>query len=48
VIFTPSVEFKDSLRHISFEEDKRPDSVVHEDEEEDEGGGGGNDGPVED
>jgi predicted histone-like DNA-binding protein len=34
VVFTPSVEFKDSLRHISFTENKNPDSVGHEDEEE--------------
>lgn len=42
VIFTPSVEFKDSLKHISFEEEKSADAPVHEDEEE----AGGN-GPVE-
>ncbi|MDR2809456.1 MAG: DNA-binding protein [Tannerellaceae bacterium] len=47
VIFTPSVEFKDSLQRISFEEDKNPESVAHEDEEDETGGGGGG-GPVED
>jgi predicted histone-like DNA-binding protein len=34
VIFTPSVEFKDSLLHVPFEEDKNPESPVHDDEEE--------------
>ena len=42
VIFTPSTEFKDALKRISYEEEKSPDAPVHEDEPET-----GGSGPVE-